>query len=169
MKHNTSRQHDLSQTRIGQAIVEEMDRCGMSIKDLSRRLTVSYEHARRIVRGECVPSNLALRMICQELGLDLGKIDRLATADRIKHKYGKVPAEISGKKPSLEPLERVWDQLLVGQQEDLIAMAHSWYQRNHMGVNINPASPSPGGTIGQIEVRGADEKAYTEVVGNQRA
>ena len=128
MYHRAS-QSNVSVTRIGQVISEEMGKCKIPIKDLSRRLEFSYEHVRRIVRGECIPSKPALRMLCQELGIDFAKADRLATADRMNKKFGEVPAEISQKKPSMEPLERVWDDLLPGQQQDLIAMAHLWLQR----------------------------------------
>jgi len=115
-------------------IAEEMEKCNIPIRDLSRRMEFSYEHVRRIVRGESIPSKPALRMLCQELGIDFAKADRLATADRMNKKYGEVPAEISEKKPGLEPLERVWDDLLPAQQQDLIAMAHLWFERNKTSV-----------------------------------
>jgi transcriptional regulator with XRE-family HTH domain len=125
---------NLSLSRVGQMIAEAMGKCNIPIRDLSRRLEFSYEHIRRIVRGECIPSKPALRMLCQELGIDFAKADRLATADRMNKKFGEVPAEISQKKPGMEPLERVWDDLLPGQQQDLIAMSHLWFQRNKGGI-----------------------------------
>ncbi|HTD43209.1 MAG TPA: helix-turn-helix transcriptional regulator [Bryobacteraceae bacterium] len=123
-----------SLTRVGQMILESMGKCNLSIKDLAIRMDFSYEHIRRIVRGEGVPSKPALRMICQELGIEFAKADRLATADRMNKKFGEVPAEISKKKPGMEPLERLWDDLRPGQQQDLIAMAQLWFQRNKDGA-----------------------------------
>jgi len=117
-------------TQLGSFLSSAMHERGLSIKDVAITLGITYEHIRRIVRGESVPSKLTLKAMCELVGADLSEAAKLATADRIRKKYGTVPIEIAGKKPSLEPMERVWDFLTKNQQQDLITMAQALAQRN---------------------------------------
>ena len=117
-------------TRIGQLLVDTMNEQGLEIKDLAEKLDITYEHARRLVRGEGLPSRFVLKMICDGMGLNYKLAEKLATANKIEKKYGSVPMEIAGKKPTLEPIERVWDTLTLQQQEDATSMILGWAKRN---------------------------------------
>lgn len=121
---------ELSQTVIGQMIADKMEEKGLSIKDLAVKLDITYEHVRRIVRGEGVPAKYSLRAICEILGISFREAERVATADKVRKKYGASYLEVQGKKPSLEPLERIWEALTNDQQKDIIVMAQGWVKRN---------------------------------------
>ena len=66
------------------------------------------EHARNLVRGKAIPSKLMVQALADTLKMNKVELERLATADRIRAKFGKIPLELSGENPELEPLERVW-------------------------------------------------------------
>lgn len=114
--------------RLAAMIVEKMDERGVTILDLAKKLDLSYEHTRRIVRG-MIPSRRMLKAICEELKLPYKQVLDLANADKITEKYGELPAVMAGKKPGMEPLERVWDDLNEDQQRDLIVIAQGWAMR----------------------------------------
>lgn len=102
----------------------------MSIKDLAEAVDITYEHSRRLSRGESLPSKFILREVCKVLGISLQEAERAATADRINKKFGGIPAEMSGKIPSLSAIERVWNSLTEEQQADATAMIQGWARRN---------------------------------------
>jgi hypothetical protein len=58
------------------------------------------------------------------------ELDRIATADRIRIKFGTIPLELAGKNPELEPLERVTNYLSQDHKADLIAQAQTWAKRD---------------------------------------
>ena len=88
-----------------------MERKGFSIRALSEKLKTTYEHVRSIVRGNVVPSRYILRELAEVLDINLKELERVTTADKIRVKFGKIPLELSGKNPELEPLERAWPYL----------------------------------------------------------
>lgn len=121
--------HKARSTRLGDLLSSKMEEQGLSIKDLAEKIGMSYEHFRRIVKGQGIPSPLVLKALCELLGLNYMDAERMVTADRIRKKYGAIPLELSGKKPSLEPIERVWDLLTAEQQQDATTMIQAWAKR----------------------------------------
>lgn len=118
-------------TRVGEMISDAMAKKGWSIKDLSDALEITYEHVRRIVKGEGVPSKPMLKLICQNLDINFtDEVYKSLTADQIEKRYGKVPAELSGKNPELDPIERAWSSLTSDQKHDVIGMVQMWSRRN---------------------------------------
>lgn len=115
---------------LSELLAQTMEEQGVSIRDLSERLGITYEHIRRLVRGEGVPSRFVLKMICDELKMDFHESEKLATADKIRKKYGTIPLELSGKKPGMESIERAWDKLTPTQQIDATTMIVGWAKRN---------------------------------------
>jgi transcriptional regulator with XRE-family HTH domain len=121
---------ETASTDLSELISNALEARDMSIKDLAEHLQITYEHSRRIVRGESVPSRLLLKTLAEPLKLDFEHLVKLATAARIKAKYGSIPAELAGKKPGMESIERAWDKLTPDQQQDLCDMARTWAKRN---------------------------------------
>ena len=115
---------------IGEMVRAAMDEQGVSIKDLARKIDTTYEHTRRIVKGEGVPSKYVLKLICQELGIPYKEAERAATADRIKKRFGDIPLELSGKNPELEPIAHAWNHLSEDQKKDATSMIVTWAKRN---------------------------------------
>jgi hypothetical protein len=64
-----------------------------------------------------------VQALADALRMNRGELERLATADRIRIKFGKIPLELSKKNPELEPLERIWKDLSEGHKGDLIVQA----------------------------------------------
>jgi transcriptional regulator with XRE-family HTH domain len=122
----------MNNTRVGEIISNAMEEQGVSIRDLSVKLETTYEHVRRIVRGEGVPSKFLLKLICDHLGLEYREVEREAMTDRVERKFGgSLPPDILGKRnPELDPIERAWTNLTEEQKHDLVSMAKSWSQRN---------------------------------------
>jgi transcriptional regulator with XRE-family HTH domain len=129
-----------ARTRLAELIVVRMHELAISIKDLASALDISYEHGRRIVRGDGVPSESTLVSICEALEIDLKQARRFATLDQIRNKYGNdILAELTGKRPALDPIEQAWDLLTPEQQQDAIAMIQAWANRNN-GMNGRPTA-----------------------------
>ena len=123
---------EMSATRVGQLLTDAMEEKQLSIKDLSLQLDITYEHVRRIVRGEAIPSKYVLKMFCQILGVALHEAELAATADRVQKRYGALPLELAGKKPGMDTLERLWDRLTTEQQASVTIMAQSLVKHNKM-------------------------------------
>jgi transcriptional regulator with XRE-family HTH domain len=123
-------------TILSRKIQDAMNTQNISIRDIAEKTEGSYENIRRVVKGVSVPSIPLLRSICEILGLDRAAISDIAKGDRIRQKYGSVPIELTGKKPSLEPVDRLWDELKPDQQEMVISMVESWAQLNRKNKTV---------------------------------
>lgn len=106
-----------SSGRLARALAERMNQLDLSIKDLALRSGLTYEHVRKLAKGEAYPSRLALRELCRVLTLDDVQMDQLAIADRLEKKYGGIPHALAGRHPELSLLEPWWD-LLTEEQKD---------------------------------------------------
>lgn len=124
-----TQEHEMM-TLVGEKINEAMESKGMSIRDLSVELGSTYEHVRKIVRGGAVPSKYMLTSICAALKLNPKEMEKLATADRIRHKFGKIPIELSGKNPEMEAIERAWPHLSEDHKKDATSMILNWAKRD---------------------------------------
>jgi transcriptional regulator with XRE-family HTH domain len=129
-------------SQLSEPINRVLQEKGLAIKDLAVMLDVTYEHARRLVRGEGIPSRPLIRRLAESLGLDFDDLNRLATADKIRLKFGPVPLELAGKNPELEPIERVWDHLTADQKRDAVTLVTSWAAANQVAQRT-PAAPVP--------------------------
>jgi transcriptional regulator with XRE-family HTH domain len=123
---------DAPATKLGEMVSEAMEQHGVSIRGMAEALDITYEHARRISKGESVPSKFILKAVCQLLGLDYKTVEKIATEDKIRKKYGEVSLVLAGKDPTLEPVERAWSKLTEDQKKDAIAMINSWAKRNRL-------------------------------------
>jgi hypothetical protein len=94
------------------------------------RVSATYEHVRTILRGRIVPSKYMVKELAKALGLNLGELERAAVVDRIQLKFGGLPAELTGKNPELQPIERVWSKLSKEHKADIIAMALTFAKRD---------------------------------------
>ena len=104
----------------------------MSIRELARRVKLSYEQVRKICLGEPVVSKKSNTAICKELGLDANKMWQLAMEEKFSRRYGvkelpdQVPMTIGGKmgelwpKLSTEVREKVYAFAVLLHEEDLI-------------------------------------------------
>ena len=117
-------------TRTGELLAKRMQNLNLSIADLAKKTGKTYEHVRNITKGNIVPSRFMVQALAEALQMNRGELEKLATADRIRIKFGKIPLELAGKNPELEPLERVWKHLSEDHKADLIAQAQAWAKRD---------------------------------------
>jgi hypothetical protein len=74
-------------------------------------ITITYEHARKLVKGIAFPSRLVLKEICRVLTLNFDEMDRLLVEDKLRHKYGPRYAEALGENPRYEEVKYDIDAL----------------------------------------------------------
>jgi transcriptional regulator with XRE-family HTH domain len=106
------------QGRLASALVERMNQLDLTIRQLAERTGLTYEHIRKLAKGEAHPSRLSLQELCRVLHLERGRMESLAVADRIEKKYGGIPHALAGHHPELSLLAPWWD-LLTAEQKDL--------------------------------------------------
>lgn len=122
--------NDVPLSLFAEAVQNKMDEMGLGTKEVSDLTESTYEHVRKILKGGAFPSKYYFSVLCDSLHLDKREMERLLTADRIRKKYGKIPLELSGKNPDLEPVERVWHKLTKQQQKDFIFQMEAVAKRN---------------------------------------
>jgi len=105
------------QGRLARALVERMNQVDLTIRQLAQRTGLTYEHIRKLAKGEAHPSRLALQELCRVLQLELARMETLAVADRIEKKYGGIPHELAGHHPELSLLAPWWDMLTQEQKD----------------------------------------------------
>jgi transcriptional regulator with XRE-family HTH domain len=121
-------------TRTALRLTKRMEELNLSIAEVAQKVGATYEHVRSLVRGKAVPSKMMVQAVADALRMNKVELERLATADRIRAKFGKIPLELSGKNPELEPLERVWQYLSKEHKADLIAQAEAWARRDREAI-----------------------------------
>jgi hypothetical protein len=116
------------------AFADRLEECleerGWSILTLAERAELTYEHARKLVRGLAFPSKRLLTVLCDLLGLHGEEIERLVIADKIRRKYGTIPLEIAGKNPRFERFEHLLPKLTEDQFLDIYAVAEGIVRRS---------------------------------------
>ncbi len=97
------------------------------IQDLADALHISFEHARKMVKGLVVPTRIRVEALAQIFDVDAAELIALAEADRFDRKYG---ASSAGSifNPEVAPFANAWGVLtdhqkshLLGQLEGMIA------------------------------------------------
>jgi transcriptional regulator with XRE-family HTH domain len=118
------------ETAFGQALAKKMNEMDLSIRDLAAKAETTYEYIRKLRNGTALPSRLMLKHLCTLLKLNMLDVEKLVVADRIRMKYGRIPALLSDKNPELEPLETLWPHLSEEHKQDLLAMARTFAKRD---------------------------------------
>lgn len=120
-----------TETALSELISTKMSEKGLSIESVASglRTPITYEHMRGIVRGVRRPSDHVLRDIADLLGLPYDSMMTLKARDKISRDYGDIADILAGKKPGMEPIDRVWDRLTEDQQASLVDMAKSMAKR----------------------------------------
>ena len=114
---------------LAQRLCDRMEELEVSIKSFAEKIKTSYEHTRKIAKGETVPSRHLLPDIAEALGLNLLELEALANRDRARKKFPSVALGPKAANPELEPLENVWNDLSEDQRDDLILLAQRWSLR----------------------------------------
>src|SRR5512140_3534973 len=103
--------------RLAQALADRMNVLDLTIRDVAARTGHTYEHVRKLVKGDAYPSRLALFELCRALQLNPAQMEEFAVADRLEKKYGGIPHALAGRHPELSLLARWWDMLTEQQKQ----------------------------------------------------
>jgi hypothetical protein len=113
----------------------------LGIIDLSDKLQVTYEHARKMVRGISVPTRFIILEIADIFGEDAAELVALAKADNFLRKFGpRSPTPIFN--PEVTPFAEAWPHLTMEQKDTLLFLLSSFVREQASRLD---ASPSPGG------------------------
>jgi transcriptional regulator with XRE-family HTH domain len=88
----------------------------MGIRDLSEALGITYEYARKLVRGESIPSRFILKGIAEHFRLDIRELESLHRAERLRREFGEVPG-VSDWSEEMQELAGDWTKLTARQRE----------------------------------------------------
>jgi|SRR5579884_127349 len=116
--------------RLAHALTERMKELDLTMRQVAERTGLTYEHIRKLSRGEAFPSKLVLREICAVLDLQLEEMEALAVADRVENKYGGIPHALVGNHPELSLLAPWWDRLTPDQKESFRVQIKSVAETN---------------------------------------
>jgi transcriptional regulator with XRE-family HTH domain len=130
------------QGRLARALVERMNQLDLTIRQLAEHTGLTYEHIRKLAKGEAHPSRLALQELCRVLRLDLEEMETLAVADRIEKKYGGIPHALAGRHPELSLLAPWWDMLTQQQKDFFRIEIRSVAEANRNQVARKPSQPA---------------------------
>ena len=118
-------------TQLGELLQQNMGEAGLDIRALSETLEITYEHARRLVRGESLPSKYLLPLIAKAVKIPLKQLQMVTTQDRIRRTHGTIPMEMAGHLPTLEPVEHLWGKLSGEQQAVVVDMVRGMAKRSY--------------------------------------
>lgn len=94
--------------RFGTLLHTTLNQRDLSLRDLAKQIDSTYEHMRKLIRGLTYPSRYLLKELCAYLQIKEVEASKAILADRIQHKYGKMPAILAGKNPELDEIEKDW-------------------------------------------------------------
>ena len=128
-----------SHGRLARALVDRMNQLDLTIRQLAQRTGLTYEHIRKLAKGEAHPSRLALQELCRVLQLEPARLETLAVADRIEKKYGGIPHALAGQHPELSLLAPWWDMLTEEQKDFFRIEIRSVAEANRPQLSRKPA------------------------------
>jgi len=124
--------------RLALQIDSQMVRVDLSIRGLAEKLGQSYEHIRKIRKGEALPSKGLLKAIAAELRLPARDLERMRVRDSIERQYGPLGNVIADKDPVSQPLERIWALLSPQNREVLLSVAQSLLTKGTESGKVRP-------------------------------
>jgi transcriptional regulator with XRE-family HTH domain len=112
---------------FAKVLVQALNEKGVSIRELSKMTGSTYEYMRRLVRGLSLPSKYMARIICEELNLDLEKIEQIISKDQVRVKYGdEMLADLEKEDSELGALISAWKGLSEEHKRVLLRQANLW-------------------------------------------
>jgi transcriptional regulator with XRE-family HTH domain len=115
---------------LAQRVSQRLDELGMSIRTLATESKASYEHARKIAKGETLPSRPLLELIAQTLQIPFEELEKLAQQDRLWKEYGITSPSSNETETELAPIKMVWEALTAEHRTDLVHLARRWAKQD---------------------------------------
>jgi predicted transcriptional regulator len=109
-----------TQERMGffnTAFEARMAELGISAKDLSTRSSVTYEHIRKLIKGQCLPSPVCLRKLSAALDMNEKEMSGRVEKDRAIFGFGNAAWEAWGVNPRMGTFYMLFPVLSRTEQE----------------------------------------------------
>lgn len=101
----------------------------LDLKRLAEEADISYEHARKMVRGDTIPTKFIIRTLATFFKVESSPLEALANSDRFSKKYGKhAPASVFN--PDIAPFAKGWDMLTETQRVSLLNQLKTYLEKN---------------------------------------
>jgi transcriptional regulator with XRE-family HTH domain len=94
----------------------------LGIKELAEAIGITYEHARRLVRGLSIPSPAILIVLADVFGVDRGVLQGLA----------KTPSALAH--PEVEMIAKAWNMLSEKQRAEILTLVKRSLHENNKNV-----------------------------------
>ena len=114
----TKKDTEQSFARLLQKLMDAHDP-PMGITDLADSIQLSYEHARRLVRGIVVPTRFIAMALAAFFKANFSELEAVAKADAYNRKYGQ-KADASIFNPEVAPFSAAWPMLDDSVKADLL-------------------------------------------------
>jgi hypothetical protein len=119
--HDSQKEFDL--TTFSGCMNKQMQELGVSLRDLEKYTEMTYEHVRRLAKGDARPSRPMLKMVCDCLQLDFNHMQWLLASEKVRAKYGQPIERLLGKHPDLVLLQQTWPMLSQEHRGKLLNLA----------------------------------------------
>ena len=100
----------------------------LSCHDVAARIECSYEHIRKLIRAEALPSKPLLKELCRITRMDSIEARRLVTLDFCRHKYGSAFWSTLGRRPENDEFYVLWHFLTPFERHFFMEQI-KWYVR----------------------------------------
>ncbi len=120
-------------SRLALELARRIEAQHLTVKEVASQADLTYEHMRKLVNGEALPSIEALQRICKVLRADLHEMTTLLFAEKAFRTYGShTIVDMTGANKELAPIEVNWPHLDAEQKAILIDVAQAMARRNTM-------------------------------------
>ena len=130
MKRKAKTLRQGQRSRLALEFSKRMEHRGLAIKDLASATHLTYEHVRKLVSGQALPSIEALKLISGVLGGNLEEMTALLFAEKASRTYGADAVMKMRGNEELAPIEASWPHLNSEQKAILIDIAEGMATRN---------------------------------------
>lgn len=111
------------QGNFGNALAAAVNKKGVSLRELAQPLDVTYEHLRKLIRSEALPSDYLLKDLCKHLGLNLADMEEAVTRDKMAKQYSAgALSKVMKRNPRIARLEPLISVLSDAEYETVLSM-----------------------------------------------
>jgi hypothetical protein len=124
---------------------KRLDEKGLMPRDLASATDYSYEHVRKVLKGETNIGEDFHERLCRALDLDPVEMGQLLVSEKVSSKYGAAFKKVLA--PPDTELRRIWPDLTDVQKKQITAIALGFKAQNDALAGSTPPVPQ------QVNVR----------------
>jgi hypothetical protein len=133
---------EVPKTQIAVKLQQEMDKAGMTMRDLAADLDMTYEFVRRLLRGDSLMSKANLKVMSARFKWNYPEMEKMLVQDRFRRNNGAEGAIAQAFNPEVDPFEKGWALLNDEQKEMLLSQLYTFIRINRHTVRsgIDPTA-----------------------------